>query len=91
VRDKSTAAGCHSRQEGIMGSFFKQNGIKIFLGLVVVYLLFIMDLGDHTFAGHAVRILKTPESRELGDEIVDKVVTLATGAKHRAMAALDRD
>jgi len=71
--------------------FFKKNGVKVFLSLVVIYLLFIMDLGDHTFAGHIVRILRTPESRELGQEIVDKVVTVASGAKHRALAALDRD
>ena len=77
-----------------MGPFLKKNGVRIFLGLVVAYLLFVMDLGDHSFAGHVVRILKTPESRELGNEIVDKVVTVASGAKHRAhqaMAALDRN
>lgn len=74
-----------------MVPFLKKNGVKIFLGLFAVYLVFLMDLGDHSFAGHVARILRTPESRELGNEIVDKVVTLASGAKHRALAALDRD
>ena len=74
-----------------MVPFLKKNGVRIFLGLVAVYLVFLMDLGDHSFAGHVGRILRTPESRELGNEIVDKVVTLASGAKHRALAALDRD
>lgn len=74
-----------------MAAFLKKHGVKVFVGLVVAYLLFIMDLGDHTFAGHVVRILRTPESRELGHELVDKVVTVASGARHRALVALDRD
>jgi len=73
-----------------MGSFFKQNGLSVILGLIAAYLVFVMDLGEYTFAGHVWRIMKTPESRELGAEIVDKVVTVASGAKHRALAALDR-
>ena len=74
-----------------MGAFLKKNGVRLLLGLVVVYLIFIMDLGDHSFAGHVVRILRTPESQELGHELVQKVVTLASGAKERAMLALTRD
>lgn len=74
-----------------MGPFFKKHGVKVLLGLFVAYLVFIMDLGEHTFAGHVYRILKTPESRELGHEVVDKVSSLLSGAKNRALAALDRD
>jgi len=73
-----------------MGPFLRKNGVRIFLGLIVAYLLFFMELGEHSFAGHVGRILRTPESRELGNEIVDKVVTVASGAKHRAMAVLDQ-
>ena len=74
-----------------MRAFLKKNGVNVLIGLVAAYLLFVMDLGDHTFAGHVWRIMNTPESRELGNEIADKVVTVASGAKHRALAALDRD
>jgi len=74
-----------------MGQFLKKNWLRIFLGLLVVYLVFIMDLGERSFAGHVVRILNTPESRELGHEIVDKVAGVASGAKQRAMVALERD
>lgn len=70
-----------------VGKFFKDHGVRVLAGLVGVYLCFIMQLGDRSFAGHVLRILRTPEAQELGDEIVEKVVNAASGAKRRAELA----
>ena len=70
-----------------VGKFFKDHCVRLLIGLAGVYLCFLMQLGDRSFAGHVYRILRTPEAQELGDEIVDKVVNVASGAKRRAQLA----
>jgi hypothetical protein len=70
-----------------MAKYLKEHGLKVLGGFIVVYVLFIMQLGQRSFMGHVVRILKTPEAQELGDEVVDKVVTVASGARRRAQLA----
>lgn len=74
-----------------MGPFLKQHGLRLLGGFIAVYLLFIMQLGERSFASHVVRILRTPEAQELGDEIVDKVVSAASGARRRAQLAFSSD
>jgi hypothetical protein len=73
------------------GKFFKDHGVRVLIGLVGVYLCFLMQLGDRSFAGHVYRILRTPEAQELGEEIVDKVVSVASGAKRRAELAFSSE
>ena len=74
-----------------MRSFLTQHGLRLFGLLLAAYLVFIMELGGHTFAGHVVLILKTDESRELGRQIVAKLSSVASGAKHRAELAFSSD
>jgi hypothetical protein len=70
-----------------MGKFFKDHGLRVLAVLAFVYLAFLMQLGDRSFAGHVWRILRTPEAQELGDEIAYKVSDLLSGAKRRAELA----
>ena len=74
-----------------MGKFLKEHGLRVLAVLVGVYLCFIMQLGDRSFASHVWRILKTPEAQELGDEIVEKVVTAVSGARRRAQLAFSSE
>lgn len=74
-----------------MGKFLKEHGLRVLAVLTVVYLIFIMQLGDRSFASHVWRILRTPEAQELGDEIVDKVATFVSGARRRAQLAFSSD
>jgi hypothetical protein len=74
-----------------VGKFFKDHGVRVLIGLVGVYLCFVTQLGDRSFAGHVFRILRTPEAQELGDEIAYKVVSVASGAKRRAELAFSSD
>ncbi|MET0386103.1 MAG: hypothetical protein ABW321_09110 [Polyangiales bacterium] len=71
-----------------MKAQLKRHGVKLFVGLLGLYLLFVMDLGGRSFARHVVRVFKTPEMRELGSEIANKVIDVASGAKRRAVLAL---
>lgn len=74
-----------------VGKFLKEHGVRVAAAVVVLYLLFLMQLGDRSFAGHVLRILRTPEAQELGDEIVEKVVSVASGAKRRAQLAFSTE
>jgi hypothetical protein len=74
-----------------VGKVFKEHGVRVFALLVGIYLCCVMQLGDRSFAGHVLRILRTPEAEELGEEIVAKVVSVASGAKRRAELALSSD
>jgi uncharacterized membrane protein (Fun14 family) len=74
-----------------VGKFLKEHAIRVVAVLVGVYLCFLMQLGDRSFAGHVLRILRTPEAEELGDEIAEKVVSLASGAKRRAELAFSSE
>lgn len=74
-----------------VGKFLKEHGVRVLAVLVGVYLCFLMQLGDRSFAGHVFRILRTPEAQELGDEIVYKVVSAASGAKRRAQLAFSSE
>ena len=73
-----------------MGPFLRQHGLRVVGLLILLYILFLMPLGDHSFAGHVVRILKTPELQELGEEIVNKVDDVVGGAKRRVQLAFGR-
>jgi hypothetical protein len=74
-----------------VGKFLKEHAVRVLAVLVGVYLCFLMQLGDRSFAGHVLRILRTPEAEELGDEIAEKVVNLASGAKRRAELAFSSE
>ena len=74
-----------------MGSLLKKEGWKIVAGVFVLYGLFVMDLDGHSFAGHVARIAQTPESRELGHAMLDKVVHVASGTRRRVMLAFGSD
>ena len=71
--------------------FLKEHAIRVLAVLVGVYLCFLMQLGDRSFAGHVLRILRTPEAQELGEEIADKVVSVVSGAKRRAELAFSSE
>ena len=73
------------------GKFLKDHGLRLLAVLIGLHLCFIMELGDRSLAGHVVRILRTPESQELGDEIVAKVTSVASGAARRAQLAFSSD
>ena len=47
----------------------KKNGPKIIAAALAIYLIFFMNLGTRTFAQHVIRIVNTPEARELGYEV----------------------
>jgi hypothetical protein len=66
----------------------KKHRLRVGMTLLALYGVFLMDLGGRSFANHVVRILKTPESRELGSELVGKATDAASGARRRAMLAL---
>ena len=53
-----------------VGKFLKEHAVRVVAVLVGVYLCFLMQLGDRSFAGHVLRILRTPEAQELGEEEV---------------------
>lgn len=74
-----------------MGKFLKEHGLRVLAVLVGVYLCFVMELGDRSFAGHVWRILRTPEAQELGEEIVHKVASVANGAARRAQLAFSSE
>jgi hypothetical protein len=66
-----------------MGPFLKQHGLALAISLVAIYLLFFLSLGTHTFAGHVLRIARTPEAQELGEELVDTFASAADSVKRR--------
>jgi hypothetical protein len=73
-----------------MGPWLKKHGWQILVGLIAAYLLFVMDLGGRSFAGHVVRIAGTTEVRQLGQAVANKVVDVAGEAKRSVMSAIDR-
>lgn len=74
-----------------VGKFFKEFWVHVLVTLLGSYLFFVVQFGDRSFASHVLRILRTPEAQELGDEIVDKVVSVASGAKRRAQLAFSSE
>jgi len=70
-----------------MRPLLKQHGWRLFFILLGFWAIFIMDLGGRSFATHLARILRTPESRELGSEMVAKVSELASAARRRVLLA----
>lgn len=57
---------------------------RVVLGLFVIYLLFFMDLDGRSFAQHVLRIARTPETRDLGYAIGEKVARIMDNVRHRA-------
>jgi hypothetical protein len=53
-----------------LAKFFSKLWVRIACGLLVFWMVFFMEIGTRTFFQHVVRILGTPEARELGSEIV---------------------
>lgn len=47
----------------------KKNGPKIIAAAIAIYLIFFMSLGTRTFAQHVIRIVNTPEAKELAYEL----------------------
>lgn len=74
-----------------MGKFLKDYGLRLLAVLIGLHLCFIMELGDRSFAAHVIRILKTPEAQELGDEIIVKATSFASGAARRAQLAFSSE
>jgi hypothetical protein len=66
-----------------MGPFLKQHGLTIAISLVAIYLIFFLSLGTRTFAGHLLRIARTPEAQELGEELVDTLASATHSVKQR--------
>jgi hypothetical protein len=66
-----------------MAPFLKQHGLKLAISLVVVYLLFFMSLGTRTFGQHMLRIARTPEAQELGEELIDTLASAADSVGNR--------
>jgi hypothetical protein len=48
-----------------MGPFLKQHGLTLAISLLGIYLLFFLSLGTHTFAGHMLRIARTPATHSV--------------------------
>jgi len=74
-----------------MGQWLKKHGWQLLLGLIAAYLVFVMDLGGHSLAGHVVRIAQTSEVRQLGSAVVDKILDVASEAKRGVLSAIDAD
>ena len=66
-----------------MGPFLKQHGLTLAISLVVIYLVFFLSLGTRTLFQHAVRIARTPEAQELGEEIVETLASATHRVKQR--------
>lgn len=66
-----------------MGPFVKQHGLKLFISLVAIYLVFFMSLGTRTFFQHLVRIARTPEVQELGEELVGTLASATNTVKRK--------
>jgi hypothetical protein len=75
-------------EEAGMGQWLKKHGWQVLTGLVVGYLLFVMDLGGHSFMGHVFRISQTAEVRQLGQAVVDKVSDIAGQAKRSVLSVI---
>lgn len=66
-----------------MGPFLKQHGLTLAVSLVAIYLVFFLSLGTRTFAQHMLRIARTPEVQELGEELVDTLASATQSVKQR--------
>ena len=66
-----------------MGPFLKQHGLTVAISLVAVYLVFFLSLGTRTFAQHVLRIARTPEVQELGEELADTLASATDSVKRR--------
>ena len=67
--------------------FIKTYGLRLFLGLIVIYMLFFFSLGTRTFAQHVLRIGRTPEARELYSELGGTVASATSAVTRRIRAA----
>lgn len=66
-----------------MGPFLKEHGLKLIVSAVVLYLVFFMSLGTRTLFQHVVRIARTPEAQELGEELVDTLASATNSVKRQ--------
>lgn len=70
-----------------MGPYLKQHGLGLAIALVAMYLVFFLSLGTRTLFQHVVRIARTPEAQELGQELVDTVASATNSVKRRFRGA----
>jgi hypothetical protein len=63
--------------------FVKTHWLRLILGVSAVYMIFLLNLGTRTMAGHLYRIFTTPEARECGSEIVSTVGSATKSVTHR--------
>jgi hypothetical protein len=66
-----------------MGPFLKEHGLAVGVSLVAIYLIFFLSLGTRTLFQHVVRIARTPEAQELGQELVDTAASATHTVKQR--------
>jgi hypothetical protein len=66
-----------------MVPFLKKNGLRLVIAIASLYLLFFLELGNRNLFQHGMRILSTPEARELGTEIVAKLDSAKTAVSSR--------
>jgi hypothetical protein len=67
--------------------FIKTHGLRLLVGLIVVYMLFFFSLGTRTFAQHLFRIGRTPEARELYSELGGTIASATSAVTRRLRAA----
>lgn len=60
---------------------------RVVLGVFVIWLVFFMDLEGRSFAQHVIRIARTPETRELGYAIGEKVGRIMDDVRRRAYSS----
>lgn len=66
-----------------MSPFLKEHGLGLSISLVGIYLVFFLSLGTRTLFQHVVRIARTPEAQELGQELVDTAASATNSVKQR--------
>lgn len=60
-----------------MGPFLKAHGLKVVLTAIAIYLVFFLSLGTRTFFQHVMRIVTTPEAKELRYELTETIGSAA--------------
>ena len=66
-----------------MGPVLKAHGLKLVLGAIAIYLIFFLSLGTRTFFQHVVRIVTTPEAKELGYELQETIGSAAVAVTRK--------
>lgn len=67
--------------------FIKAYGLRLFLGLIAIYMVFFFSLGTRTLAQHVLRIGRTPEARELYSELGGTIGSATSAVTRRIRAA----